>query len=325
MIRIGIFGYGNLAKGVEKAVLKNPDFKLIYVFTRRNPDDVKVLTNGVKVVSAKDVVLYKDEIDVLVLCGGSLSDLPIQTPELVKYFNVIDSFDTHKNIKNHFQNVDKVAKESNHVGLISVGWDPGMFSLVRVISEAALPDGKSYTFWGPGVSQGHSDAIRRIEHVIDARQYTIPLDKALDDVRSLKMPEFKTRDMHKRVCYVVVDDPKNEAYVEEKIKTMPNYFDEYDTEVNFISLDELKKNHNTLPHGGFVLRSGRTSNNTNHVIEYSLKLDSNPEFTASVMVSYARAVYRMAKRGDFGAKTIIDIAPKDISSEDYFELLSHKI
>ena len=325
MIRIGIFGYGNLAKGVEKAVLKNPDFKLNYVFTRRNPDDVKVLTNGVKVVSAKDVVLYKDEIDVLVLCGGSLSDLPVQTPELVKYFNVIDSFDTHKNIKTHFMNVDKVAKETNHVGLISIGWDPGMFSLVRVISEAALPDGKSYTFWGPGVSQGHSDAIRRIEHVIDARQYTIPLDKALNQVRDLKMPIFKTRDMHKRVCYVVVDDPKNERYVEEKIKTMPNYFDEYDTEVNFISLDELKKNHNTLPHGGFVLRSGITSENTNHVIEYSLKLDSNPEFTASVMVSYARAVYRIAKRKEFGAKTIIDIAPKDIASEDYFELLSHKI
>ena len=325
MINIGIYGYGNLAKGVEKAVLKNDDFKLVAIFTRRDPKSLKVSSPNVDILNVSDIKKYKDKIDVLVLCGGSLSDLPVQTPELVKDFNVIDSFDTHKNIKMHFDNVNKNALDTNHVGMISIGWDPGLFSVQRVIAESVLPDGKSYTFWGKGVSQGHSDAIRRIKHVLDARQYTVPIDDAINQVRDLKSPEFITRDMHKRICYVVIDDDKYKDEVEKEIKTMPNYFADYDTEVNFISQEELNKNHSGLPHGGFVLRSGATSDNVNHVIEYSLKLDSNPEFTASVLLAYARAVAKMAKRKEYGAKTVLDVTLKDIAKEDYFDLLTSRI
>ena len=325
MIRIGIYGYGNLARGVEAAIKKNDDMELKGVFTRRDPKDVKINTKGVNVYSVNDILKHKDEIDVLVICGGSMSDLPEMTPELVKNFNVVDSFDTHARIPEHFANVDKAAKETGHVGLISCGWDPGMFSLNRAIMEAILPDGDSYTFWGKGVSQGHSDAIRRIKGVVDARQYTIPVDEALDAVRSGKRPTLTTRQKHTRECFVVSADPKENARIEREIKEMPNYFADYDTTVHFISLEELKKNHNGIPHGGFVIRSGKTSDDVKHVIEYSLKLDSNPEFTGSVIVAYARAVYRMSQRGENGARTVFDVAPKDIQTVSYEDLLAHTL
>ena len=325
MIRIGLYGYGNLARGVEKAISNNDDMSLVAVFTRRDPSTVKVQTKGVGVYKNEEVFDFKDKIDVLILCGGSATDLPQQTPALVKNFNVVDSFDTHARILEHFKNVDENAKKNDKVAVISTGWDPGMFSMNRAVMDAILPNGETYTFWGKGVSQGHSDAIRRIKGVVDARQYTVPVESALKSVRNGDNPLLTARDKHKRECYVVVEDPSMEKRVEKEIKEMPNYFDEYDTTVHFISLEELKKNHSGMPHGGFVIRSGETSKGVKHVVEYSLKLDSNPEFTASVMVSYARAVYRLAKRGEFGAKTIIDIAPKDIASEDYFELLEHKI
>ncbi len=324
MIRIGIYGYGNLARGVEAAIKKNDDMELVAVFTRREPNTVKVNTENVKVVKSEDVVKYKDEIDVLVICGGSRTDLPVQTPELVKYFNVIDSFDTHAHVSEHFANVEKNAFETKHIGVISMGWDPGMFSLNRAIMNAILPDGKDYTFWGKGVSQGHSDAIRRIKGVKDARQYTCPVQSALDAVRAGKNPELTTREKHTRLCYVVAD-PKDYDRIENEIKTMPDYFSDYDTTVNFISQEELDKNHKGLPHGGFVIRTGETSEGVKHVIEYNLKLDSNPEFTGSVIVAYARAAYRAAKRGECGARTVFDFAPRDISRLSYEELLKHTL
>ena len=325
MIKIGIFGYGNLARGVEAAIKKNDDLELVAVFTRRDASKVQINTKGVNVYNVKDVLLFKDKIDVMILCGGSATDLPEQTPELVKAFNVVDSFDTHARIYEHYLNVDKNGKANNHVGVISTGWDPGMFSLNRGVMEAILPDGKTYTFWGKGVSQGHSDAIRRIKGVVDARQYTIPVDAALEAVRSGKNPQLSTRQKHTRECFVVAEDGADKARIEREIKTMPNYFDEYDTTVHFISLEELKKNHSGIPHGWFVIRSGETSNGVKHVIEYSLKLDSNPEFTGSILAAYARAAYRIASRGEYGCKTVLDIATSDISRYTTEELLKHTL
>ena len=324
-IRIGIFGYGNLAKGVELAIRKCPDMELAAVFTRRDPAGVTIKTPGVPVYHADDAVKYKDDIDVMVLCGGSATDLPLQTPEMAKYFNVIDSFDTHAKIPQHFENVDKVATESGKVGIISVGWDPGMFSLNRMYAGAVLPDGEDYTFWGKGVSQGHSDAIRRIEGVIDARQYTIPKEEALEAVRSGKNPALSTRDKHLRECFVVAEEGADLERIKNEIVTMPNYFADYDTIVNFISMDELKKNHSGIAHGGFVIRSGKTGENgeNKHIIEYSLKLDSNPEFTASVLTAYARAAYRLNKEGAKGCKTVFDIAPAYLSDKSGEELRAH--
>ena len=325
MIRIGIYGYGNLGRGVEKAVKKNKDMELVAVFTRRDPSSLQIDTPSAKVVSINDVLSYKDKIDVMVICGGSATDLPKMTPMLAKDFNVIDSFDTHANVPTHFANVNDSALNSKHVAIISVGWDPGMFSLNRCIMASVLPDGNDYTFWGKGVSQGHSDAIRRIKGVVDARQYTCPVEKALEEVRSGKNPQLTTREKHTRLCYVVVEDGADKAAIEKEIKEMPNYFADYDTTVNFISLEELKKNHNGIPHGGFVIRTGETSEGVKHVIEYSLKLDSNPEFTGSVLIAYARAAYRLSNRADFGCKTVFDIAPKDLASVDYQELLKHTL
>ena len=315
MIKIGILGYGNLGKGVESAVAHNADTVLTTIFTRRNPESIKPLTAGVKVCKAEDIAKYKDEIDVLILCGGSATDLPVQTPEVAKYFNVIDSFDTHANIPVHFANVDKAAKENGKLALISCGWDPGMFSLNRVYAESVLPGGATYTFWGKGVSQGHSDAIRRIKGVVDARQYTVPVESALEAVRSGKNPQLTTREKHTRECYVVVEEGADKAFIEKQIKEMPNYFADYDTTVNFISLEELKEKHNGIPHGGFVIRSGKTGANDEYsnVIEYSLKLDSNPAFTSSVLVAYARAVYKMSKEGKKGCITVLDVAPAYLS------------
>lgn len=310
-IRIGILGYGNLARGVECAVAKAPDMELVAVFTRRNPDDVKVITPDVPVMSVDDIVSKKDDIDVLMLCGGSATDLPKQTPEYAQYFNVIDSFDTHANIPIHFDNVDAVAKESGKIAIISCGWDPGMFSINRLYSNAVLPDGADYTFWGKGVSQGHSDAIRRIEGVADARQYTVPVPAALEEVRKGTNPTLTTRQKHTRECYVVAKEGADLAKIENDIKTMPNYFADYDTTVTFITAEEMKANHSELPHGGSVIRTGKTGFNGEHthVIEYSLKLDSNPEFTGSVLTAYARAAYKMQAEGMKGCKTVFDIAP----------------
>lgn len=321
-IRIGILGYGNLGRGIECAVKQNDDMELAAVFTRRDPNEVKIQTEGVKVYSVEDAVKMKDDIDVMILCGGSATDLPKQTPEYVKYFNIIDSFDTHAKIPEHFANVDAAAKESGKIGIISVGWDPGMFSLNRLYANAILPEGKDYTFWGKGVSQGHSDAIRRVEGVIDARQYTVPVESALEAVRNGENPELTTRQKHTRECYVVVEEGADKARIEEEIKTMPNYFADYDTTVHFISEDELKANHNGIPHGGFVIRCGSTGWNgeNSHIIEYSLKLDSNPEFTSSVLVAYARAAYRLNKEGISGAKTVFDIAPAYLCKQSGEEL-----
>lgn len=303
-IRIGILGYGNLGKGVECAIKHNPDMELKAVFTRRDPSTLSILTEGAKVYSVNDAPAMKDEIDVLIICGGSATDLPKQTPEMAKYFNVIDSFDTHARIPEHFEAVDKAAKESGHIGLISVGWDPGMFSLNRLYANAILPGGKDYTFWGKGVSQGHSDAIRRIAGVKDARQYTIPVESALEAVRSGSEPELTTRQKHTRECFVVAEEGADLKKIEEEIVTMPNYFADYDTTVHFISEEELLRDHAGIPHGGFVIRTGKTgwNNENSHVIEYSLKLDSNPEFTSSVLAAYARAAYRLRKEGQTGCK-----------------------
>ena len=320
MIKIGILGYGNLGKGVEKAILKNPDMELVAVFTRRNPESLNIMTKTAKVLSVDVIEEYQNKIDVLILCGGSATDLPVQTPKYVKLFNVVDSFDTHAKIPEHFENVDKAAVLSKKVGIISVGWDPGLFSLNRLYANAILPDGKDYTFWGKGVSQGHSDAIRRIEGVKDAKQYTIPVDEALKAVRDGKNPDLSTREKHVRECYVVVQEGADKARIEQEIKTMPNYFADYDTTVHFISEDELKKNHSAIPHGGFVLRSGKTSDENSHIIEYALKLDSNPEFTSSVLVSYARAAYKLCKEGVFGCKTVFDVAPKYLISKTNDEI-----
>ena len=323
--RIGIIGYGNLGKGVELAVKAAPDMELVAVFTRRDPASLSIKTAGVPVVSVKDVADWKDKVDVMILCGGSATDLPEQTPEFGKLFNVVDSFDTHARIPEHFANVDKVAKEAGKVAVISCGWDPGMFSLARVYSNAILPDGNDYTFWGKGVSQGHSDAIRRIAGVKNAKQYTIPVESALEAVRSGKNPELTTRDKHTRECFVVLEDGADAAKVEKEIKEMPNYFADYDTTVHFISEEELLANHSGMAHGGFVFRSGKTGADKehNHIIEYSLKLDSNPEFTTSVLVAVARAAFRMQKEGQTGCKTMLDIPPAYLSDKSGEELRAH--
>ncbi len=324
-IRIGIMGYGNLGKGIECAIKQNDDMELVAVFTRRNPADVKILTEGVKVYHVDDAVKMQDDIDVMILCGGSATDLPKQTPEFVKMFNVVDSFDTHANIPVHFDAVDAAAKESGKVGIISVGWDPGMFSLNRLYANAILPNGQDYTFWGKGVSQGHSDAIRRVEGVLNGKQYTIPVDSALEAVRSGQNPELTTRQKHTRECFVVAAEGADKAKIEAEIKNMPNYFADYDTTVHFITEEELQKNHSGIPHGGFVIRSGKTGWNeeNTHIIEYSLKLDSNPEFTSSVIVAYARAAYRLSQEGQCGCKTAFDIAPAYLSSKSGAELRAH--
>lgn len=313
-MKIAIYGYGNLGKGVECAVNAAPDAELFGVFTRRAPETVKTLS-GANVYHTDDILKYKNEIDVVIICGGSATDLPIMTPSLAENFNVVDSFDTHAKIPEHFANVDSSAKSNNHTALISGGWDPGMFSINRLYASAILPDGKDYTFWGKGVSQGHSDAIRRIDGVKDARQYTVPIDTALNAVRSGVNPQLTTRQKHLRECFVVAEDGADTQKIENEIKTMPNYFADYDTIVHFISEEVLKRDHATLPHGGFVIRTGKTGINheNNHIIEYSLKLDSNPEFTASVLVAYARAINKLYNRGDYGCKTVFDIAPADLS------------
>lgn len=324
-MKIGILGYGNLGRGIECAVKQNDDMELAAVFTRRNPDTVKILTEGVKVYPVSDILEHKDEIDVLILCGGSATDLPVQTPEYAKYFNVIDSFDTHARIPEHFDNVNKAATESGHMALISCGWDPGMFSLNRLYANAILPQGNDYTFWGKGVSQGHSDAIRRVEGVKDGKQYTIPVEAALEAVRNGENPELTTRQKHIRECFVVAEEGADLNKIEETIKNMPNYFADYDTTVHFISEEELKANHSGIPHGGFVFRSGITGWNGEHkhIIEYSLKLDSNPEFTSSVIVAYARAINRLHKEGVNGCKTVFDIAPAYLSKASGEELRAH--
>jgi len=321
-IRIGILGYGNLGKGVERAIKYNEDMELIAIFTRRNPSELKTATNA-KVVSICEVESWKDKIDVMILCGGSASDLPIQTPKYAKNFNVIDSFDTHAKILEHFKNVDKSAREGKKLALISCGWDPGAFSLNRLMAESFLPNGDTYTFWGEGVSQGHSDAIRRIEGVKNAVQYTVPIEKTIERVRNGENPILETREKHLRRCYVVLNEGADSRKIEEQIKSMPNYFADYDTEVYFISEEELKEKHSSMPHGGFVIRSGITDEEkkTNQIIEYSLKLDSNPEFTGSVLVAYARAIYKLSKKNEVGAKTIFDIAPSLLSNKTYEELL----
>ena len=325
-IRIGILGYGNLGRGVECAIKHNPDTELVAVFTRRDPETVKILTETAKVYSVKDAEKMKDEIDVLIICGGSATDLPVQTPEYVKYFNVVDSFDTHKRIPEHFANVDKAATENGHVGIISVGWDPGMFSLNRLYAESILVQGSTYTFWGKGVSQGHSDAIRRIDGVKNAIQYTVPIEDAVEQVRSGSEPELTTRQKHLRECYVVAEEGADKAAIENAIKTMPNYFSDYDTTVTFITEEELKANHSKMPHGGFVIRTGETGCEGNkHVIEYSLKLDSNPEFTGSVLVAYARAAHRLSKKGECGARSVFDIAPAMLSQMSAEELRAHML
>ena len=326
-IRVGILGYGNLGKGVESAIAQNDDMELKAVFTRRNPENVKVRTAGVKVLQADELSHMQDELDVLILCGGSATDLPVQTPQYASMYNVVDSFDTHARIPEHFAAVDAAAKKAGKVSLISCGWDPGMFSLNRLYANCVLPEGKDYTFWGKGVSQGHSDAVRRIEGVKDCRQYTIPVEKAVEAVRSGSNPELTTREKHTRECFVVAEKGADLAKIENEIKTMPNYFSDYDTTVHFITEEEMKRDHSGLPHGGMVIRTGVTGmeKEHKHVIEYSLKLDSNPEFTGSVIVSYARAVSRMNKEGMSGCKTVFDIAPAYLSPKSAEELRAHML
>ena len=324
-IRIGIYGYGNLGRGIESAIRQNDDLTLAAVFTRRPPETVKIRTAGVPIYHADDAAAHVSEIDVMIMCGGSATDLPVQTPAMAKLFNVVDSFDTHARIPEHFATVDEAASASGKVAVISVGWDPGMFSLNRLYAGAVLPDGKDYTFWGKGVSQGHSDAIRRIEGVVDARQYTVPVEEALASVRAGDNPELSTREKHKRECYVVAADGADKARIENEIKTMPNYFADYDTTVTFVTMDELKRDHKGLPHGGSVIRSGATGfdGENKHTAEFNLKLDSNPEFTASVLVAYARAVYKMYSRGAYGCKTVLDVCPADLSAMNSAELRAH--
>jgi len=318
-MRLAILGYGNLGRGVEHAVKQNPDMEFTAIFTRRDPKTVKI-NSDTPVINVSEIENYKDKIDVLILCGGSATDLPKQTPEYVKMFNVIDSFDTHAKIPEHFENVDSAAKKSGKIGIISVGWDPGLFSLNRMYANAILPEGSDYTFWGKGVSQGHSDAIRRIEGVIDARQYTIPVEEAVKKVRNGENPLLSIREKHVRECFVVVEEGADKSRIEHEIKSMPNYFAPYDTTVNFITQEELNKNHSGIPHGGCVIRCGKTGTNTKHVIEYNLKLESNPEFTSSVLIAYARAAYRLNKEGQMGAKTVFDIAPRYLSPKSDEEL-----
>ncbi len=321
MINIGIVGYGNLGRGVEASIGQNPDTSLYGVFSRRDPKTVKTV-GGTKVYHLYDILKHKNNIDVLIICGGSATDLPEQTPQLAEHFNVVDSFDTHAKIPEHFGNVDVAAKKGGNIAMISVGWDPGMFSLNRLYGEAILPEGRDYTFWGKGVSQGHSDAIRRIEGVADARQYTIPVDSAVEQVRKGENPELTTRQKHTRLCFVVASEGADKAKIESEIKTMPNYFADYDTTVNFITAEEMKRDHSGIPHGGMVIRSGKTGINrdNNHIIEYSLKLDSNPEFTSSVLVAFARAAVRMNNEGMNGCKTVFDVPPAYLSSKSGEEL-----
>ena len=321
-IRVGIYGYGNLGKGVELALKQNPDMTAVGVFTRRAPESVKTVT-GLPVFSADDVKDMADKIDVMILCGGSSTDLPKQTPALAQYFNVVDSFDTHAKIPQHVANVDAAAKAAKKTALVSVGWDPGTFSIARLYAESILPQGKTYTFWGKGVSQGHSDAVRRIDGVADAKQYTIPVENALAAVRNGETPELSTGQKHRRECYVVVKDGADKARIEQEIKTMPHYFDEYDTTVYFISQEELNEKHAGLPHGGVVIRNGFTGvdSQTQQSVEYGLRLQSNAEFTASVLVAYARATYRMNQEGAYGCKTVFDVPPAYLSSQSRDELL----
>lgn len=323
MIKIAILGYGNLGRGVEAAVKKNADMELTGVYTRRDPAGLKIATEGVPVRAASELENGRDDIDVLVICGGSATDLPVMTPHYAALYNVIDSFDTHANIPTHFMNVDKAAKAAGKIGIISAGWDPGMFSISRVYADAILPDGRAYTFWGKGVSQGHSDAVRRIEGVRDARQYTIPVEKALNAVRNGEDPELSTREKHTREVFVVAEEGADKAAIENAIVTMPNYFSDYETTVHFITEEEMKRDHSGLPHGGSVIHSGTTSEGRKHVIEYSLKLDSNPEFTGSVLIACARAAYRMNREGMTGAKTVLDIAPAYLSAHSGEELRAH--
>lgn len=324
-MNIGIYGYGNLGRGVEDSVKRNSDMELVAVFTRRKPETLKIATEGVPVVSADDILSWKEKIDVLIICGGSATDLPEMTPYLAKHFNVVDSYDNHSEILTHFNNTDKSALEGGKTALISCGWDPGMFSLNRLYAGCIIPDGNDYTFWGKGVSQGHSDAIRRIEGVIDARQYTVPVEEAVDRVRNGEAPEFTARDKHKRECYVVAEEGADKEKIRREIVTMPAYFEPYDTTVTFISAEEMKEKHGELPHGGSVIRTGRTGKDDCHkqVIEYKLNLDSNPEFTGSVLVCFARAVCRMSERGNHGCKTVFDVAPADLSAVAREEIIAH--
>ena len=327
MIHIGIVGYGNLAKGVECAIRQNPDLELVAVFTRRDPAKVQILTPNVPVLPVEQAELWKDRIDVMILCGGSATDLPEMTPRFARDFNVIDSFDTHAGIPAHFANVDAQASQSGHIAVISVGWDPGLFSVSRLYASAILPQGKDYTFWGKGVSQGHSDAVRRIPGVVDCRQYTIPVPEAMEAVRRGETPELTTREKHTRYCYVVAQEGADKAAIEHAIKTMPNYFADYDTTVECITAEEMKRDHSGLPHGGSVIRSGITGweGESSQTIEYKLTLDSNPQFTASVLVACARAAYRMHSRGVTGCQTIFDIAPADLSAMCREDMLAHML
>ncbi|MCI7813931.1 MAG: diaminopimelate dehydrogenase [Lachnospiraceae bacterium] len=319
-IRIGIVGYGNIGRGVEAAIRQNEDMELTAVFTRRDPEKLKIKTEGVPVYHVDEAEKRKDQIDVMILCGGSATDLPVMGPKFAKNFNTIDSFDTHARIPEYFAAMDDAAKENGHVSIISVGWDPGMFSINRVYAQSILPQGSTYTFWGKGVSQGHSDAIRRVPGVKNGIQYTVPIDSAVEEVRKGTEPQLTTRQKHLRECYVVPEEGADLKAIEEAIKTMPNYFSDYDTTVTFITEEELKEKHSRMPHGGFVIRTGKTAGDMTHVIEYSLKLDSNPEFTASVLVIYARAAYRMSKAGQVGAKSVLDVAPAQLSLKSAEEL-----
>ena len=325
MIRVGIVGYGNLAKGVEAAIRQNPDMTLAAVFTRRDPAALQIRAEGVPVVAMAEAESWKDKIDVMILCGGSATDLPEMTPTFAKNFHVVDSFDTHANIPAHYAAVDAAAKENGNIAVISVGWDPGLFSVNRLYAGAILPQGQDYTFWGKGVSQGHSDAVRRIPGVVDCRQYTIPVADAMERVRKGENPSLTTREKHTRYCYVVAQEGADKQAIEAAIKTMPNYFADYDTTVEFISMETMKRDHSGLPHGGSVIRSGKTGWNgeNTQTIEYKLTLDSNPEFTASVLVACARAAMRMHQRGERGCKTVFDIAPADLSLMSREEMLSH--
>ena len=324
-IRIGILGYGNLGRGVECAVKHNPDLELVAVFTRRDPASVKILTDTAKVYHVDEAEKMKDKIDVLILCGGSATDLPVQTPKYAQWFNVVDSFDTHARIPEDFADVDAAAKKGGKIGIISCGWDPGMFSLNRLYANCMLPEGQDYTFWGKGVSQGHSDAIRRVAGVKRGIQYTIPVPEAVEEVRACKNPELTTRQKHTRECFIVAEEGADLQKIEEEIKTMPNYFSDYDTTVHFISEEEFDRDHTAMPHGGFVIRTGKTGKgeNTDQLIEYSLKLGSNPEFTSSVLVAYARAAHRMASEGQTGCKTVFDVAPAYLSPLSGEELRAH--
>ena len=324
-MKIAIYGYGNLGRGVELAARQNSDAELVGIFTRRNPESISTATDGVAVYSAERLSEFRDAIDVLIICGGSATDLPVMTPELARSFNVVDSFDTHARIPEHFERVDRAAREGGNLALISAGWDPGLFSIARLYATAVLPSGRDYTFWGKGISQGHSDAIRRIEGVVDARQYTVPITEALERVRGGECPELKTRDKHLRECYVVAEDGADLLRIEREIKEMPNYFSDYITTVNFVSREELLREHSGMPHGGSVIRNGRTGIDPehSHTVEFSLRLDSNPEFTANVLLSAARAVYRMSSRGRLGAITMFDVAPADLVEQDGAYLREH--